>query len=132
MYKHDGNIIIVSNRDTWTIPFMIKGHVLTETEKIILTVRKVNTYYERHIARTELGEILFQQALTREDLGIADLKNTDNKAVGFYACFVASKEASAKIPVGDQMYDLAVVDETKKTEWAYIPPTVFRVLEVLR
>lgn len=132
MYKHDGMAITVSNRDTWTIPFMVKGHVLASTEKVVLTIRQVTASFDRYKLISTMGDILFQKTLSPGDLGIAELKDDEENVVGFCACFTATKVESANIPAGEQAYDLAVIDDTKGTEWAYIPPTTFKVLEVLR
>ncbi len=132
MYRHDGKAIIVSNKDTWTIPFMVKGHVLASTEKVVLTVREVKASWDRYKLLSHMGDILYQKALSPGDLGIMELKDDGGTVVGFYACFTASVEESGKIPAGEQAYDLAVIDETAQSEWAYIPPTTFKVLEVLR
>lgn len=130
MLKVTGKSITVSNLDTFAIPFVIKNHIMTNDEKLIFTVRKLNAVKRRYLEDYELGDIVFQKQITKSNT--TEIPNLDGDIVGFQIIVSASKEEVALIPAGKYTYDLALIDTARKAEIALIEPNPFNILEVLR
>ena len=122
--------IVVGNYDTFAIPFTIKNHIPLTGEKFVFTVRRVLDNAKRMGRPPEKGEIVFQQIVPYNQL--IKIADDNNNIIGCYFYITATKEKAAKIPEGINAYDLAVVNDSARTEIELIPPSEFCVGEVLR
>lgn len=122
--------IVVGNYDTFAIPFIIKNHIPFVSEEFVFTVRRVLDTTKRMGRPQEKSEIVFQQRVPYKNLVI--IRNDNNEVVGCYFYVTATKEKAANIPAGINSYDLAVINDTARTELELIPPSEFIVGEVLR
>lgn len=107
----------VSRLDTFTLPITLTNHVLAEDEKVVFTIRAGNPRYDN----LQKGDIYFQKEIT---------SGVITEEGGTYIPIVATKEEAESIPVGQHLWDLALISDDK--EYELINPAVFEVVEVLR
>ena len=122
--------LVVGNRDTFAIPFVISHHVPIEGETFVFTIRRVLETTKRMGRPPEKGDILFQQTITTSQLN--PIRDEDGVIRSCYFHVTATKEEAALIPEGMNAYDLACVNADGGTEIELIPPSEFIVGEVLR
>lgn len=127
MIKIVNKKIIVSNLDTFNIPFVLTNHVLADNEKVLFTVCSVKNGNSRTMTK---DKIVFQKTITKAQS--TDVPDADGQIVGSQIVISATKQEAEKIPVGHCWYDLALINDVSQTEYALIAPSEFDVVEVLR
>lgn len=115
--------IVVDEKDTFTIPITIKGHVPKANESYVFTIRRI---LQRHIRDVTLGSIIFQQTVKGDEL--QPLVINGESVYGFFV--IASVDEAKQIPAGDCVYDLALVKDGYEIE--LIPRKPFVVKGVNR
>lgn len=121
--------LIVGERDTWTIPFVIEHHVPIEGETFVFTIRRVID--TPRMGRPSIkGDVVFQQEVSGS--GLVPIVDEEGDTIGCKFFIHAAKEDTLRIPKGLNSYDLAVVHAGLKSEIELVPPSDFIVGEVLR
>lgn len=121
--------LVVGERDTWSIPFVVSHHTPLENDKFVFTIRRV---VEQHkLGRPSVkGTVVFQQEI--EYASLIPVVDDEGDTVGCKFVVHANKAQTALIPKGVNSYDLAIVNDSLGSEIELVPPSDFIVGEVLR
>lgn len=121
--------VTVGQGDTFDIPFVINNHVMTSYEKFVFTIRKQVPTRSR-LLEGKQGEIIFQKEIVKRDC--VDVKNEAGEIIGCSFLVSALDAEAKKIPLGQHLYDLALINESTGIKFEVIIPSVFNNVEVLR
>lgn len=111
--------IVVDEKDTFTIPITIKGHIPKAEESYVFTIRRV---LQKHFRETTFGSIIFQQIVKGNELVPTVIDGVTE--YGFFV--IASTVEAEQIPAGDCVYDLALVKDGYEIELIPRKPFIVR------
>ena len=129
MLEIENLAVTVGQGDTFDIPFVINNHIMTSYEKFVFTIRKQVPTRSR-LLEGKQGEILFQKEISIKDT-IA-IRNEKEEIIGCSFLVSALDAEAKKIPLGQHLYDLALINESAGIKFEVIIPSVFNNVEVLR